>query len=232
MTTLYQYNTFDDLQTKTQSAGASISNLRRQGSFGIGSTQKGEMEIIILDGIVYQVNPDNSVKIANDEVKISYASLTHHHAQMSFELKDEVDKNNCFNILQDKLSNERFFHSIRINGNFKNLKLSSYSDFWSEYNDATNTDSKGIMQIDNIRGSLVSFWTPSLYQGIAPAGFHFHFISKDRSFGGHVVDFTLDNAEVKIGRLARLEQDFPSESNYSDEVNYAKLKESLREICK
>ena len=37
-----------------------------------------------------------------------------------------------------------------------------------------------------IEGSLVGFWMPRIYQGITVAGLHLHFISADRTVGGHV----------------------------------------------
>ncbi len=39
-----------------------------------------------------------------------------------------------------------------------------------------------------IEGTLVGFWAPAYAQAVNVPGYHFHFLSEDRTFGGHVLD--------------------------------------------
>ena len=53
---------------------------------------------------------------------------------------------------------------------------------------------------ENVQGTLVGFFTPELFQGVAAAGFHLHFIDDTRKFGGHVMDFELADGTVESNR--------------------------------
>ena len=62
---------------------------------------------------------------------------------------------------------------------------------------------------DNISGTIVGIWTPEMFHGVSVAGYHLHFISDDLSFGGHVMDFIIDNGIVEVGPVDQLDQRFP-----------------------
>jgi alpha-acetolactate decarboxylase len=50
----------------------------------------------------------------------------------------------------------------------------------------------------DIRGTVVGFWTPAIYQGIAVAGLHLHFLSEDRSIGGHLLDLAAHSGDLYV----------------------------------
>ena len=62
---------------------------------------------------------------------------------------------------------------------------------------------------ENIKGTIVGIWTPEMFHGVSVAGYHLHFISEDFTFGGHVLDFIIDNGTVEIGAIDQLNQSFP-----------------------
>ena len=45
-----------------------------------------------------------------------------------------------------------------------------------------------VFDFEDLEGTLVGFRFPDLTLGVGVAGYHFHFISKDRAHGGHVLD--------------------------------------------
>ena len=51
---------------------------------------------------------------------------------------------------------------------------------------------------EDIKGTVIGFFTPELFHGIGSAGFHIHFANDDRNFGGHVLDFEVDDVTVEI----------------------------------
>ena len=54
-----------------------------------------------------------------------------------------------------------------------------------------------------MEGTVVGFRAPAYAGHIAPQGDHLHFISSDRSVGGHVLDFTNVNGELTTERINR-----------------------------
>jgi len=49
-------------------------------------------------------------------------------------------------------------------------------------------------------------------EGINVPGYHLHFLSKDKSQGGHVLEFTLVSAQLKIDQLNRYVLELPKET--------------------
>ena len=63
-----------------------------------------------------------------------------------------------------------------------------------------------------ITGTIVGFWTPELFHGGSVAGYHLHFLSQDKQFGGHIIDFEGFSGNVEIGKIDQLLQIFPTEN--------------------
>ena len=64
-------------------------------------------------------------------------------------------------------------------------------------------------EVDNISGTIVGIWTPEMFHGVSVAGYHLHFISDDLTFGGHVMDFVIENGIIEVGPVDQLDQRFP-----------------------
>jgi acetolactate decarboxylase len=65
-----------------------------------------------------------------------------------------------------------------------------------------------------VRGSLVGFWAPAIYQGITVAGLHLHFLAEDRSVGGHVLDVTVERAGIRIAAYSRFDLRLPTDDHF------------------
>ena len=60
-------------------------------------------------------------------------------------------------------------------------------------------------------------------------GFHVHFISDDLTFGGHVMDYSLTQGKVEIGKVDQLDQCFPTQDQEFLKANFdlQKLREDI-----
>ena len=56
----------------------------------------------------------------------------------------------------------------------------------------------------------MGFRFPRYAQGLNVAGYHFHFITADRSAGGHVLKSRLARGELRIDHEADLQLELPS----------------------
>ena len=55
----------------------------------------------------------------------------------------------------------------------------------------------------------MGFRFPRYAQGLNVAGYHFHFITEDRSAGGHVLDLMLAGGELRVDAEADLRLELP-----------------------
>lgn len=58
------------------------------------------------------------------------------------------------------------------------------------------TKSQPVFEYKDVKGSLIGFWCPEYVGGVNVPGYHLHFISDDRTKGGHLLDIRFDKANV------------------------------------
>lgn len=67
---------------------------------------------------------------------------------------------------------------------------------------------------NNVDGTIVALYYPDYMDGINAPGWHFHFVSNDKTMGGHVFELALDNAKVLIDKISSIEIKLPSEPSF------------------
>lgn len=83
------------------------------------------------------------------------------------------------------------------------------------------TEKQSIFEFDNIEGTIVGFYCPSYVDGINVPGYHLHFLTKDRNAGGHILDFTVENASVQVDYTPEFLMQLPDSSSDFYSLNLA-----------
>lgn len=73
---------------------------------------------------------------------------------------------------------------------------------------------------ESVAGSIVGFWSPAYMDGVSVSGLHMHFLSEDRSYGGHVLEM-LSGSELEL--QAALLNEFDLELADNEEFGDAEL---------
>ena len=81
---------------------------------------------------------------------------------------------------------------------------------------------------EEIRGSLVGVYFPDYMDGINMPGWHLHFLSEDRTKGGHVFDVCLREGIAYVDKISSITIDLPKEAAFD---TYS-LKQDLQEEIK
>ncbi|HOZ43602.1 MAG TPA: acetolactate decarboxylase, partial [Methanoculleus sp.] len=69
-------------------------------------------------------------------------------------------------------------------------------------------------EFENVTGTAVGFWTPALAKGINVPGYHLHFITSDRTAGGHLLDMTVAEGSVQLDTTANFTMVLPSRGDF------------------
>jgi acetolactate decarboxylase len=69
----------------------------------------------------------------------------------------------------------------------------------------------------SIQGTLVCVWSPRYSRSFSIPGYHFHFISKDRTKGGHVLDCSAKGLRVGIQVLFEYDVHLPEAGSFLKE---------------
>jgi acetolactate decarboxylase len=74
--------------------------------------------------------------------------------------------------------------------------------------------SQSEFHFNNIDGTLVGLWSPGFSSAFSIPGYHFHFISKDRQHGGHLLDCAAAKLQVRMEALADFHLALPETESF------------------
>lgn len=210
--TLYQSSTIDALLAGIYAGPTTIAEARTHGGFGLGTVDHLDGELVALDGIFYQITADRQVHRLADDVRVPFIALTHFAADTTRTLAAPCDDDSLKAQLDDWLSSKNFFTAIRVDGRFARVKLRSVPPQSPPYRPLTEVvKAQTEWELTDVEGTLVGFRCPEFASGVNVPGYHFHFITTDRTEGGHVLDLEVTEATAQLDTLRRLELDLPDD---------------------
>jgi acetolactate decarboxylase len=197
--TLYQVSTIDALLQGVYDGVLPFENLEQQGDFGIGTVDKLDGEMLALNGNYYQIKSDGIAYHISENITTPFATVTFFESDKSFELQGPVNLTEFEQKLDSNLPSENLFYAIKVEGNFSCLKARSVPKQEKPYPKlAQAVLNQSIFEFKNVSGTLVGFKTPEFAKGVNVPGYHIHFITENKSAGGHVLDFELENGNISF----------------------------------
>ena len=185
---LSQFSTIDALMQGIYDGPATFNDVSKHGDFGIGTVNHLDGEMIGLDGFFYKITGDGSVHRLQPTDKTSFATVCFFKG----EHKAAVPQLRSFSALQkwldNRLGTRNHFWAIKIRGDFPLIRARSISRQKPPYRPlAEVAREENIFEARQLTGTLVGFRCPPYVSGLNVPGYHFHFLSEDGLFGGHVL---------------------------------------------
>lgn len=214
--TFYQYNIWWGFVNKVFDGDLTVKELKKRGDIGLGAYTKLDGELIMLDGIPYRVREDGSVTIPNEEDKIVYVDAAFFESEFSFEINQSINFDSLRDAINTKLPTLNQFYAFRIKGNFDYIKCGGLNKQEKPYLEGLDVliPKRPIFEGTNIKGTIVGFYCPEFIGNINVAGYHFHFISKDKKLGGHVMSFSVNKLNVEVDPLLNYQFTIPGSEDF------------------
>lgn len=206
MAFMYQVSTLQALAKGDFYGNATVEELLANGDIGLGTFEAVDGEMIVLDGICYRAKADGTVEIADAGDATPFASVTYLNKNIAFELENIADMSELLAKLDEvgKAHGENNIYACRIDGYFNEIYARSekkqHSEPYKTFAKVLETDQREF-EFKNVSGSLVCVYFPQYMDGLNVAGWHVHFISDDRTMGGHVFDCSLQEGKAYMGRI-------------------------------
>ena len=206
---LYQISTINALLQGVYDGELTIKDLKHQGSFGIGTLNGLDGELIGLDGDYYQIKANGEVLKLTDDAKIPFATSLNFKSDRVAELHD-LDYENLQKSLDQMKNDTNYFYAIRIDGVFTTVLTRAIPKQSKPYKTlAEAAKDQHVFDLNNIKGTVIGFWCPQYINGINVPGYHLHFISEDRKFGGHILTAALQSGTVQMSRVNEFRMELP-----------------------
>ena len=195
--TLFQVSTSNALVQGVFRGSVTVGDLKRNGDFGLGTFEDLDGELVMIEGVCYRATGGGVVTSPPDAAAVPFAVVTHFHADVSTttgagslaDLTAAVDSSR---------PSENLFVGIRVDGRFARLALRAACAAEPGEGLLEATAHQSEFDVVDEVGTLVGFWAPTYARAVNVPGYHFHFISEDRRFGGHLLGMEAGPLEVGI----------------------------------
>ena len=185
---LSQFSTIDALMQGIYDGPATFAEVARHGDFGIGTVNHLDGEMIGLGGKFFQITSDGTVHQLPPTAKTSFATVCFFKGAHTATVPELRSYSALQRWLDSRMGSVNDFWAVRIDGHFSMVRARSISRQKPPYLPlAVVARSESIFEVRNVKGTLVGFRCPPYVRGLNVAGYHFHFLSEDESFGGHVL---------------------------------------------
>lgn len=220
--TIYQVSTIGAIMQGVYDGAVSFGELKQHGDFGIGTFNSLDGEMVALDGGFYGVGVDGKAYPVDETAKTPFSVVTFFEADKIIRLDEPMAYEELTRYLDTLFPTKNIFYAIKIEGTFKRVKTRSVPRQAKPYQPLLEvTKNQSVFEFRNVEGTVVGFWFPRYMEKVNVPGYHLHFITKDRTGGGHVLDCEPANVTVGVDSTRDFFMVLPSDAEFN-KVNLEK----------
>lgn len=218
---LYQVSLLNALMQGDYQGTTSIATLKDKGNTGIGTFDQLDGELIMLDGEVYKAKADGTVEKQTNEETVPFAAVTCYDEEYeATNLKDiqtiEALKASLDTMITQETGDYNSFYVAVIEGEFTLAHVRSVPAQMRPYKPlAEITKDQVEFKYENVKGTIIALRCPAYMEGINLPGWHLHFISKDKTKGGHLLDLRLEKGTAGLDRITEFSLKLPGTEAFS-----------------
>ena len=178
-----------------------LGELMKAGNLGLGTCDHLDGELVILDNAAYKIMSTGEVQKLPPTETTPWAMITPFESQARQELGSVTSLEELDARLDGLFANPDIFFAIRLTAEFDSLRVRSVARQTPPYKPLDEVaKSQKVWDYERVRGTLVGIRSPKWTTGLAVPGYHWHFISDDRTRGGHVLDCKFAKGDLAYDR--------------------------------
>lgn len=209
-----QFAVLDALLGGQYSSCITVRDARALGDTGIGCCERLGGEVVILDGEFFACTADESPRLMTDDEMLPFVDMCSFGEAASLTVRD-LDGPALAEQIDGLLASRNLFHAIRVDGVMARVRTRVTRREEPPFRPLAEVTAEQIETVTrDVRGTVVGFWMPRLYQGVTVAGLHLHFLRDDRTFGGHVLEISVREAVLRVSAYARFELRVPTDVEF------------------
>ncbi len=185
---LFQASTIGALLEGAYDGDLTFAELAEHGDLGLGTLNGLDGEMIALDGRFYRADVDGIVGEVDGSARTPFAVVTRFEATIDVELDGPLDHEALLAKLDSLIPPGAASCAIRLDGRFELVRARSVPRQSPPYRPLTEVVAEQhVFELTDVAGTMLGFRFPAYVEGIEVSGYHLHFVSDDRSRGGHVL---------------------------------------------
>jgi acetolactate decarboxylase len=186
---LFQASTIGALLDGAFDGDLSFGELAEHGDLGLGTLNHLDGEMIAIDGEFFRADVDGMTTRIGPDERTPFAVVTSFEPTVDERLPgEELAHEELLERLDALLPDGSSSCAVRLDGRFELVRARSVPRQEPPYRPLTDVVAEQhVFELGDVEGTMLGFRFPTYVEGIEVAGYHLHFISADRTRGGHVL---------------------------------------------
>lgn len=213
--TLYQVSLLDALLAGDYYGSVSVKELLKHGDTGLGTFQNLDGEMVVSGGVVYRIDMQGAPHAMPPQTMTPFAQVTFFDPDMTLSPPAGLDFPGLKKWLEKELPSRNLFYAVRVKGNFAAIKARSVPKQKPPYPPLLAVvKHQAVFNWQQVDGELVGFISPAFAKGTGAPGWHLHFLSADKTKGGHLLATTLGKVTVEVDLTPNLSIALPTQGPF------------------
>jgi len=228
---LFQASTIGALLDGAYEGDLTFAELAEHGDLGLGTLNGLDGEMIALDGGFYRADVVGAVHPVAAEEKTPFAVVTAFDPSLDTTIEGPLAHETLLARLDELIPSGASSCAIRLDGRFDLVHARSVPRQSPPYRPLTDVVAEQhVFDLRDVEGTMVGFRFPAYVEGIEVGGYHLHFISEDRSRGGHVLDSRCGELRARLDPSNDLHVELPPAVDLADPDLAAATHEAVERV--
>ncbi len=207
---LYQVSTLQALMQGDYYGAVAVDDLTGFGDTGLGTFDALDGEMVVLDGVAYKAAYDGSITAVPAEELSPFANVAFIGDGEGAESSFTGGYDGLLAALSALVPDQNLPVVFRIAGHYTGVTVRSVPKQQEPYPPLTDVvKNQAVFTRDQAQGVIVGFRFPEYMGDINTTGYHLHFLSDDRTFGGHLLDAASGEISVRYRELSEFNMALP-----------------------
>jgi acetolactate decarboxylase len=207
---LFQTSTVQALLAGAFDGDVTLGEVLEHGDLGLGTLDGLDGELIVLDGRAWKANLDGTLIRPDLTSTTPYAVVVPFSPDQPIALRGPFQDSKLERHLRHRVKAAGRPTAIRIDGRFEAVKVRSVPKQEPPYPPLAEVIAQQrVSELAEVSGTMVGFCFPDPLDGIEMVGWHLHFVTDDRTRGGHVLSYTLLEATAHLDDATLLHVELP-----------------------
>lgn len=169
-------------------------------------------------GVVYRATADGNVTVMSPEDGVAFGTVAKFDTTVPVEKPENISS---IEVLKEKLppyveKNPNIFYMLKATGIFGKMHVRSCYACEKPYPTLSEAAShQKEFQYQNVSGSVIAVYCPPYVEEINLPGWHFHFLSQDKTTGGHILGLQADSLSLQLNPILDWELLLPENPEFA-----------------
>ena len=218
MIKMIQASTLNALMLGNFDCTTSVDSFLKEADTGIGTYTGLDGEAIFENGVAYRATADDNVTVMSPEDGVAFGTVAKFDTTVPVEKLENISS---IEVLKEKLApyvekNPNIFYMLKATGTFGKMHVRSCYACEKPYPTLSEAAShQKEFQYQNVSGSVIAVYCPPYVEGINLPGWHFHFLSQDKTTGGHILGLQADSLSLQLNPILDWELLLPENPEFA-----------------